>query len=103
MCYNVFGDNMNFKICKKFKDRLFGNCFKKEITEILVFPRCNSIHTFFMKVPIDVTILDKNKKIIYIKKELKPWKILLPKKGGYYTIEYPVNSVNYKINEKIEF
>lgn len=94
---------MNFKICKKFKDRLLGNCFKKEITEILIFPKCNSIHTFFMKIPIDVIILDKNKKVIYIKKKLKPWKILLPKKGGYYTIEYPANSTNHEINEKIEF
>lgn len=94
---------MNFKICTKFKDRLLGNCFKKEIKEILVFPKCNSIHTFFMKVPIDVIVLDKECKIIHIEKNLKPWKILLPKRNGYYTLEYPNSKTNYQLGEKIEF
>ena len=56
-----------------------------------------------MKVPIDVIILDKECKIIHIKKNLKPWKILLPKRHGYYALEYPNNRTNYQLGEKIEF
>lgn len=94
---------MNFKICTKFKDRLLGNCFKKEINEILVFPKCNSIHTFFMKIPIDVVILNKEQKVIHIEKNFKPWKILLPKKNGFYTLEFPSKTTNYKLGDKIVF
>lgn len=94
---------MEYKLCTKFKDRLIGNCFKKEIKKILVFPKCNSIHTFFMRIPIDIIILNKDKEIIYIKKNLKPWRILLPKKRGYYALEYPASSTKYNLNEKIEF
>jgi uncharacterized membrane protein (UPF0127 family) len=94
---------MEYKLCTKFKDRLIGNCFKKEIKKVLVFPKCNSIHTFFMRIPIDIIILNKDKEIIYIKENLKPWRILLPKKRGYYTLEYPAGSTKYNLNEKIEF
>ena len=41
------------KVCTKFKDRLIGNMFKKNIQD-MCFPKCNSIHTFFMFKPIDV-------------------------------------------------
>lgn len=107
MCYNIFGENMtkikNIKMCYKFKDRLIGNCFKTEIDNILCFPNCNSIHTFFMKVSIDVIILNKEYKIIYIKTNFKPWKILWPKKNGFYTLEFPHNSTKYKLGDIIEF
>ena len=56
-----------------------------------------------MRIPIDIIILNKDKEIIYIKKNLKPWRILLPKKRGYYTLEYPAGSTKYNLNEKIEF
>ena len=47
------------KTCIKFKDRLIGNMFKKNIID-MCFPKCNSIHTFFMLNPIDVYMTDKN-------------------------------------------
>lgn len=83
---------MEIKYCTNFIDRFKGLMFKKEITP-LCFPRCNSIHTFFMLKPIDVIMTDKNKKILYIYKNLKPWKVILPKKNAYYTYEFPVNYI----------
>lgn len=75
--------------------------FKKEIKEGLCFPKCNSIHTFFMKINIDVIMTDKDFNILYIYKNLKPNKIILPKKNVYYTFELPVNKSNFKLNEKV--
>ena len=86
------------KICKTFKERLFGNMFKNNIID-MCFPNCNSIHTFFMKKPIDVYMTDKNKKILYIYKNFKPYKVILPKKNVYYTFETDVNNYNFKIND----
>ena len=82
--YNVIKMNTFFK-------RLKGLMFKKEkIKDIYMFPRCSSIHTFFMKQNIDICILDKNYKIVYLHKSLEKGKILIKK--GYYTLEMPLNT-----------
>ncbi len=64
--------------------------------------KCNGIHTFFMKMPIDVIVTDKNNIILHIWHHVKPWKIILPKKNVYYTYEFPINKVNYKVGDKIK-
>ena len=82
--YNIIKMNTFFK-------RLKGLMFKKEkIKDIYMFPRCSSIHTFFMKQNIDICILDKNCKIVYLHKSLEKGKILIKK--GYYTLEMPLNT-----------
>ena len=81
------------KICTTFKDRLIGNMFKKEIID-MCFPKCNSIHTFFMLKNIDIVITDKNRKIIKILKNIKPWKIIFPIKKAYYIYEFDHNIIN---------
>jgi len=86
--------NKNIEIfyCTNFKDRLLGLMFKKNIKKALCFPKCNSIHTFFMMVPIQVIITDKNNIVLY-NSIIKPWKILPPIKNGYYTYEFPINYI----------
>ena len=64
--------------------------------------KCNGIHTFFMKMPIDVVLTDKNNFVIDIIYNLKPRKIVLPKKNVYFTYEFPINIINYKIGDKID-
>ena len=92
--------NMKVKVCNNFFNRFKGFMFTKNINYGLCFPKCNSIHTFFMKESIDVIMTDKNYNILYILKELKPNKIILPKKNVYYTFELPINKFNFEINEK---
>ncbi len=41
--------------------------------------------------PIDVIMTDVNHKILYLYSNLKPCKIILPKKNVYYTYECPLN------------
>ena len=86
------------KVCIKFKDRLIGNMFKRNIVD-MCFPRCNSVHTFFMLKPIDIYMADKNNKILYIYKNFKPYKIILPKKNVYYTYETTTNEYDFKVND----
>ena len=75
--------------------------FSKEIKHALLFNKCNSIHTFFMKCNIDVIMCDKDNNILYYFNNLGKNKVILPKKGVYKTIELPVGYFNVKINEKI--
>ncbi len=92
---------MEVKEAKTFTQKLKGLMFQKKFDYILKF-KTNSIHTFFMKTNIDVILTDKNGKIMYIYRNLKPNKIILPKKGVKYTFEMPVNYLNNKkIGDKL--
>ena len=93
---------LNLKMCTNFFDRLKGFMFNKNIDKCLCFPKCNSIHTFFMLKPIDIIMTDKNYKILYVFKNIKPYRIILPKKDVYYTFELPTNIFKFKVNEKIK-
>ena len=97
-------DNIKLKIkaCNNIFNRFMGFMFKRKINYGLCFPKCNSIHTFFMFKPIDVIMTDKEYNILYTYKNLKPNKIILPKKNVYYTFELPVNKFDFKINEKVK-
>ena len=91
---------LNVKYCQNFKDRLIGLMFNKNnIDYCLCFPNCNSIHTFFMKQNIDVVMTDKDNKILFLYKSLKPWKIIWPKKNVYYVYETKENTFNYNIGD----
>ena len=77
----------------KFYNRFIGLMFKKNIDYCLCFPKCNSIHTFFMLESIDVIMTDKDNNILYTYKNLKPWKVILPKRNVYYTYEFHNNYI----------
>lgn len=69
-------DTITIKVAKTFKDRFFGLMGKKTLPykEGLFFPKCSSIHCFFMKMPIDVIYIDMHMTVIY-KEVVKPWHI----------------------------
>lgn len=95
---------MRIVYAKGFFKRLIGLAFKKNIDYVLVLENCNSIHTFFMKENINIVMTDKNKKIIFMKKNMKKNKIIAPKKGAYYTFEFPTSfSFDYKVGDYIDF
>ena len=93
---------LDIKVYNTFLKRLKGFMFKKSINYGICLNKCNSIHTFFMRRPIDVIMTDKNYNILYIYKFLKPYRIILPKKKVYYTFELPANYFKFNINEKIK-
>ena len=100
----IIKDNkkLELKYAKSFFKRLIGFMFKKNINYALCFPKCNSIHTIFMRNKIDVIMTNKDNKILYIFKDFKKYKIILPKKNVYYTYELPINTLNFEINEQIK-
>lgn len=36
---------------------------------------CESVHTFFMKFPIDLVYLDRGKKVRKVRKAVRPWRL----------------------------
>lgn len=87
--------------CITFIQRLKGFMFQKNINNALLFKKCNSVHTFFMKTNIDIIMCNNNNEILFFYKDVKPNKIILPKKGVSKVIETPVNFFNIKLNSKI--
>jgi len=59
-----------------FKTRLFGLMGKKNIDYGILFPKCNAIHTFFMKEDIDVIGLNEENQVIYIYREVPKNKVV---------------------------
>ena len=84
------------KIACDFRSRSVGllNRSSLDDDEALLIKPCNSIHTFFMKFPIDVVFLDKNGKVLKIKKRLKPWRFCDCIFKAYMTLELPQGKID---------
>lgn len=88
---------MKVKCADSFFKKLKGLMFLKKFDYILKIS-CNGVHTFFMRVNIDIVLTDKNNKILYIYRDVKPNRIIIPKKKVTFTYEMPqFYSDNYKI------
>ena len=101
MYIKINNKKMELKYANTYFKRLKGFMMKKNINYCICFPKCNSIHTFFMKENIDVVMTDKNNKILYIYKDLKKNKVITHKEV-YNIYEFPRNSTSFKINDVIK-
>jgi hypothetical protein len=89
-------------IAKTFRQKLIGLIGKSHINYGLFFPNVNSIHTYFMKEPIDVIGLNAQMIVSEIYPFIKPNHILFLKKSKH-TLELPKGySRKYKIGDKIK-
>lgn len=43
--------------------------------DAMVFRRNNSIHMFFMRIPLDVIFLDSQDTVLAVRHRLKPWRM----------------------------
>lgn len=90
------------RVAKGFFERFMGLMGRKNLNteDVLIFPHCNSVHTFFMCEQIDVIFVTANGCVTKIFRSLKPWQLLLPQKQAVHCIEMASeNSRNLGINE----
>ena len=78
-----------------FFKRLVGLMGKKELgeNEAMLLRPCTSIHTCFMKFPIDVVFLDKMNRVVGTIGNLQPWKMSGNFKNAHQVLEMPVGSI----------
>ncbi len=78
-------------IAETFFTRIRGLLGKKEFRagDALVIKPCNSIHTFFMRFPIDVLFSDKNNRIISAIPALAAFRISRVYFNAAYVVELP--------------
>ena len=99
LIYNA--KSIDLYVCKSFFSRLKGFMFTRNINRALLFDKCNSIHTFFMKENIDVIMCDNDNKVLFVYRDLPKNKIILPKKGVRKVFETPSGYFDIKINERM--
>lgn len=95
-------EKLNIKIAKTFYQRLMGLMGKKSFSYGILFTKCNSIHTFFMKEKIDVVAINRKNEIITIVRNLDKNQIFTVKnkKKNTNIIELPNNiSKSLKIGD----
>ena len=93
---NLIADDV--KVANTFIARTLGLITKKIIaeSEVLVIKPCNSIHTFFMKFPIDVLFVDANDEIVALYENVKPWRILPIHFNSLYVVELKAGQISAK-------
>ncbi len=63
------------RVAEDFGSRFFGMMFWRRGRDLpaLWFPDCNSIHMFFMRIPLDLIFLNSKFEIVKIALNVKPW------------------------------
>jgi len=76
------------------KDRLLGLLTYQNLeNESLWIKSCNSIHTYFMKFAIDVVFVDSQLQVKAIRRNVKPWRFVLPVFGANSVFELPAGTL----------
>ena len=73
--------------------------------ECMIFDYCNSIHTLFMKFPIDVLFVRKNGSICKMYEGLKSFRFVPPVWGAKMTIEFAAGKIketNTEVGDMID-
>lgn len=75
--------------------RLIGLLNRRQLKEgeALIIKPCNSIHTFFMRFPIDVIFVDSQNKVIAVKNCFNPWRISAVYWRAKFVIELPCGTL----------
>ena len=85
----------NAKIAESLFSRMKGLLGRKSLlnNEALIIKNCNSIHTFFMQFPIDVLFVNKDNKIVAIKKAIPAFRFTPIYFSASFVIEFPAGTI----------
>jgi uncharacterized protein len=94
------------EICKSSLSKAVGLMFSKKSDKGLIFvfekEQIVPLHMFFVFYPIDVLFLDKNRKVLEIKRNFKPFTCYTPKNKAKYLIEL-LDCRNTVVGDKLAF
>ncbi len=95
-------------VCKDIFSQGLGLMFKlKEQNLIMIFNKERDIilHNFFVCYPLDLLVLDKDKKVVEIKENFKPFTFWSSQKKGKYLLELgqDCSKGKVKVGDKLKF
>ena len=85
----------NVKVAKGLRERCIGLIGKQRLQpgEGLFIIGCSSIHTFFMRFPIDVIFLDDHNRIVKLVENLRPYRIFIGPLSARSVLELPLGTI----------
>lgn len=67
----------------------------------LLIQPCRSIHTMWMRMPIDVHFLSQDNTVLGLRQNLRPWKIAFAPRGTTCVLETPLGQTQLSIATKL--
>ena len=86
------------RVARSLWARFWGLMGRRSLHEghgVLLTP-CTSVHTFFMRFPIDVVFLDRNGRVVKIIPAMKPWRTALGGRGARSALELEAGAAEAK-------
>ena len=93
----------SLEVADRFWPRLVGWQFRKSVPPgrgLLIVP-CPSVHTFCVRFAIDLVMLDRQGMIVEIRRNVRPWRIVLPKQKTYAILELPASTATVTVGTRL--
>ena len=86
----------NLKVAKNFFQRMKGLLGTKTLEngEGLLIPKCQGVHTFGMRYPIDVVFLDKSLRVLHTIQKMPPQHTSPIKLSAQSVLELPAGTID---------
>ena len=91
------------EVADRFWPRFVGLQFRRSLPAdggVLLSP-CSSIHTCFMRFPIDVIMLDREMCVVSVKRNIRPWRAVVCAKGTSMVLETIANAREWSVGQKL--
>ncbi|MBI2142020.1 DUF192 domain-containing protein, partial [Candidatus Woesearchaeota archaeon] len=86
-----------YRLVSSILGRAWGLMFSSRVKTALVFVMGSekeiALHMLLVFCPIDVLLLDRNKRVVEVKENLKPFAFYTGRKKAAYVIELPAGSI----------
>ena len=75
------------EVARSFRARLKGLIGRQSLPpgRGLLILKCNAIHTFFMRFPIDATFYDREDRVVKTVRNIRPWRLFVW--GGWRAVK----------------
>lgn len=93
------------ELATTFWSRFVGLQFRRSLTsdQGLFLKPCSSLHSCFMRFPIDVIMLDRENQVLKVRRRLRPWRAMICVAGTVAIIETAVDALELSPGEQISF
>jgi uncharacterized membrane protein (UPF0127 family) len=92
------------EVADSFWKRFVGLMFRKSLPigfGIWIKP-CKSVHTMWMRIPIDIHFLDRNNTVISFRKNVRPWRVAMAPKNTHSVVETKCGTIEIPMKTRIE-
>ncbi|MEM9826481.1 MAG: DUF192 domain-containing protein [Planctomycetota bacterium] len=91
------------QLANTFWSRFLGLQFRKTLDpdQGLMLSPCSSLHTCFMRFPIDVVMLDRDHVVVGARRGVRPWRAVICDRRTHAIIETAEGSLDCRIGDRL--